>query len=249
MAQGSNVLVRHMWEAAVVGGMVALWFHRNKVHFEDESNNFTFCTKYVKQQVNCVIHTSKGTAHDHFVRLAWGVELKLRKAPQIKECKWLLPEIDQVKVNVDGSSMGNPRPTRWGATYRDHNGEFLLVSCKGLGVKTNYAAKCYAILENEEVAIEKGWLNLWLESDSAAAIEAFSTGKIPWPLSKTWGWCKSKLQRCMLSHTWREANFAADIAAKRGSSLDKDEVSVYVGILPWLYKWENPNELYFRFVT
>ncbi|KAF9599524.1 hypothetical protein IFM89_038744 [Coptis chinensis] len=91
MAQDSSVLVRHMWKATVVGGMVALWFHRNKVHFEDESNNFTFCTKYVKQQVNCAIHTSKGTmygnAHHHFVRLAWGAELKLRKAPQIKECK------------------------------------------------------------------------------------------------------------------------------------------------------------------
>ncbi|KAF9594508.1 hypothetical protein IFM89_031626 [Coptis chinensis] len=204
MAQGSSVLVRHMWEAAVVGGMVALWFHRNKVHFEDESNNFTFCTKYVKQQVNCVIHTSKGTmygnAHDHFVRLAWGAELKLRKAPQIKECKWLLPEIDQVKVNVDGSSMGNPRPAGWGAMYRDHNGEFLLVSCKGLGVKTNYVPECYAILENAKVAIEKGWLNLWLESNSTVAIEDFSTGKIPWKLSKRWGWCKSKLQRCSLIH-------------------------------------------------
>ncbi|KAF9598793.1 hypothetical protein IFM89_031461 [Coptis chinensis] len=161
MAQGSSVVVRHMWEAAVVGGMVALWFHRNKVHFEDESNNFAFCTKYVKQQVNCAIHTSNGTmygtAHDYFVRLAWGAELKLRKAPQIKECKWLLPEIDQVKVNVDGSFMGNPGPTRWDATYRDHNNsEFLLMSCKGLGVETNYVVECYAILENAEVTIEKG---------------------------------------------------------------------------------------------
>ncbi|KAF9599521.1 hypothetical protein IFM89_038741 [Coptis chinensis] len=119
--------------------------------------------------------------------------------------------------------MGNLGLVGWGATYRDHNGEFLLVSCKGLGVETNYVAECYTILENAEVAIEKGWLNLWLESDPAAAIEAFSTGKIPWQLSKRWGWCKSKLQRCMLSHTWREANFAADTAAKRGSRLDKDE--------------------------
>ncbi|KAF9626240.1 hypothetical protein IFM89_031367 [Coptis chinensis] len=158
---------------------------KNKIHFEDESNNFIFCTKYVKQQVNCAIHTSKGTiygtAYDHFVRLAWGAEPKLRKAPQIKECKWLLPKIDQViKVNVDGSSMGNPGSVGWGATYRDHNGEYLLVSCKGLGVETNYVAECYAILENAEVAIiEKSWLNLWLEFDSAAVIEAFSTDKIP----------------------------------------------------------------------
>ncbi|KAF9606608.1 hypothetical protein IFM89_027013 [Coptis chinensis] len=125
------MLVRHKWEAAVVSGMMALLFHKNK-------------------------GTMYGTAHDHFVRLAWGAELKLKKAPQIKDCKWLLSEVDQVKVNVDGSSIRNLGPIGWGATYRDHNGEFLLVSCKGLGVETNYVAEYYAILENAEIAIEKG---------------------------------------------------------------------------------------------
>ncbi|KAF9597042.1 hypothetical protein IFM89_015197 [Coptis chinensis] len=86
MAQGSSVLVRHMWEAVVVDGMVALWFHKNKEILDQQSGVL-------------------------LIEIIMGIGVSTRE-------------------------------------------------CKGLGVETNYIAKCYAILENAEIAIEKGWLNL-----------------------------------------------------------------------------------------
>ncbi|KAF9617274.1 hypothetical protein IFM89_035218 [Coptis chinensis] len=117
---------------------------------------------------------------------------------------------------------------------------------KGLGLSTNYWAKCCAILENMEMVVIRDWKQVWVETDSKVML-AFVSNKVPWQLRKRWELCKRKLDLCLISHTWKEANFAADIAAKHGTSLIMGTMEVYVGRPPWLYKLKNPDYVYFRF--
>ncbi|KAF9612719.1 hypothetical protein IFM89_003261 [Coptis chinensis] len=67
----------------------------------------------------------------------------------------------------DGASRGNPGMSGYGSAFRNRDGNFLLVAGKGLGVKTNYWAECIAIVDSVELALARGWKNLWVESDAA----------------------------------------------------------------------------------
>ncbi|KAF9623338.1 hypothetical protein IFM89_000827 [Coptis chinensis] len=59
--------------------------------------------------------------------------------PRVQQGIWLPPAYGQIKINTDGA-------------------------VKGLGEATSYWAESIGILESVEIAIEKGWLNVWVES-------------------------------------------------------------------------------------
>ncbi|KAF9611088.1 hypothetical protein IFM89_026972 [Coptis chinensis] len=57
--QNRSTILKKLWQAAIIGGMVSLWLHRNKVHFEDCNNILNFCQSYVRRQLICAGHLSK----------------------------------------------------------------------------------------------------------------------------------------------------------------------------------------------
>ncbi|KAF9591935.1 hypothetical protein IFM89_010293 [Coptis chinensis] len=128
-----------------------------------------------KFQIKCAAHMSKGFLRDSDpdkrLLISWGINCKLGRAPQIKPCQWLAPFPHMMKANTDGSSLGNPSRAGWGTTFRDAEGAFKLVYSKGLGISDSYFAECSAILGSMELAIERNWRHLWIESDLQAAIK------------------------------------------------------------------------------
>ncbi|KAF9598221.1 hypothetical protein IFM89_025922 [Coptis chinensis] len=121
---------------------------------------------------------------------------------------------DQIKINTGGAS---------GGSIRNVHGNFVLLLSKDIGIKDNYIAECLAILESVELALSKGWKNLWVESDSAAAVTAVNSDGIPSQLLSRWKVCITKVQSLTMSHNWTEASLAADQAAKFGSFLAENE--------------------------
>ncbi|KAF9602609.1 hypothetical protein IFM89_030215 [Coptis chinensis] len=105
----------------------------------------------------------------------WDLNAILPRAPRIQPCWWMPPRNGIVKINCDGSSLDNPRTTGFGATYRIASGDFLLVIWREIGVNNNYMAECLAILESVEVAIQRNWRDIWVESNSAVTIMAFGS--------------------------------------------------------------------------
>ncbi|KAF9591005.1 hypothetical protein IFM89_001215 [Coptis chinensis] len=67
-----------------------------------------------------------------------------------------------------------------GTQVQYDEGAFLITCTKRLGVATNYRAECSAILESAEIAIDKGFLDIWIELDSKPAVYDFATGSVPW---------------------------------------------------------------------
>ncbi|KAF6138556.1 hypothetical protein GIB67_032450 [Kingdonia uniflora] len=101
---------------------------------------------------------------------------------------------EEVKINYDGSSLGNPSTGGTGSTFIAHNRDFLGVLMVNIGVTTSYYAECSSILYALYTALDNNWLKVFLVSDSKAAISAFINKKIPWDLRARWEYISSKLQ-------------------------------------------------------
>jgi ribonuclease HI len=77
--------------------------------------------------------------------------------------------------------------------------------------------------ESIELAHNRNWINLWLESDSSLVVQAFTSASLlPWELSNRWLNC-TKITRNMnfvVSHVYRERNQCANRLANIGLGLD-----------------------------
>ncbi|KAL5725636.1 hypothetical protein ACHQM5_008760 [Ranunculus cassubicifolius] len=99
-------------------------------------------------------------------------------------------------------------------SFRNSVGDFLLIVAEGIGIADNFWAEMVAIITGVEIALSKGWGNMWVESDSKSAVAAIHQDKIPWKLQGRWNQVKHQAI-IHVSHIWREANLTADYAAKK----------------------------------
>jgi ribonuclease HI len=94
------------------------------------------------------------------------------------------PVFSWIKCNSDGVSLGNPGPSSCGGIFRNSSAEFLGAFAYNLGISNSLCARLngamYAVVE---IAYQKGWKNLWLETYSMLVVTAFKSSKIiPWQL-------------------------------------------------------------------
>ncbi|KAF5195921.1 hypothetical protein FRX31_014497 [Thalictrum thalictroides] len=73
-------------------------------------------------------------------------------------------------------------------------------------------------------------------------------GEVPWQLWGRWRRTKEQLEEWIISHTFREANFASDTVANFGCGLDNQSVT-YRGRPPWLFNWEQPGFSFLQYLT
>ncbi|KAL5700094.1 ribonuclease H [Ranunculus cassubicifolius] len=175
-----------------------------------------------------------------------GILFRPGMAPQIRFCFWKPAPNAYIKINCDGASIGNPGNAGWGAVIRNSKCDILFTISVSIGVATNFLAECLAILEAVEFAVDKGMNLIWVESDSMAASLNFQKNKPPWQLRGRWAVCRNRALNIIISHTLREANFAADTAAKHASLLPPLTREINIGTPPWLLTWEIPNTSYTR---
>lgn len=144
------------------------------------------------------------------------------------------------------SSRGDLGPAESGISFRDSEGNFKEVVSIGIGESEIFWEESLAILRAAEIAVSMQWLNLWLESDSAAVVVAFKTDKVPWKLKESWINCKRSLQQVKITHIWREANLVADQVANFASYLEPGR-EIRTSYKPdWIVRWENPNDIFER---
>jgi ribonuclease HI len=73
-----------------------------------------------------------------------------------------------------------------------------------------------------EIASQKGWHNIWLETDSMLVTLAFKSSKIvPWSVRNRWDNCLVKISSMnfFVTHVYREGNICADILTNIGLAL------------------------------
>ncbi|KAL8513845.1 hypothetical protein ACS0TY_013095 [Phlomoides rotata] len=100
----------------------------------------------------------------------FGITGRPSKAPSIVCIRWQPPPLRFIKVNVDRGVDGAPGRLSGGGVFRDSfgvfRGCFAVDHGSGFAFKAELATTFFAI----EIACEKGWANLWLESDSTYVV-------------------------------------------------------------------------------
>ncbi|KAJ4713826.1 Ribonuclease H [Melia azedarach] len=175
-----------------------------------------------------IIYLSPATLRDEFgdrsILSDLGIPWQLGKAPKALILSWHPPPAGWIKANTDGLAKGNPGLSACGGLFRDTGGRFLGGFALALGHQTAFHAEIMVVILAVEIAYERGWFHLWLESDCLPIIHLLLNDSLhpPWPLQNRWMNCKllvSKLYfRC--SHTFRETNDVADALANLGLHFD-----------------------------
>lgn len=140
-----------------------------------------------------------------------------KNQPQL--VSWIAPGEDSVKLNVDGSSFGNPGRSGFGGLIRNDRGEWLAGFC---GISTNLHAELLAIVFGLNLAWNSGYRKVVCESDSKTTLDIIIGGvqqTHPYAPAvnhirrlRDYDWDLS------FNHTLREGNACVDWLAKEGAN-------------------------------
>ena len=118
-----------------------------------------------------------------------------------------------MKVNTDGALTKNPAQSACKGIFRDSEGTYLGGFAQNLNTNSSFNVELLADITAIEVACSKGWLNLWLETDSQLVMLAFRNKSIvAWELRNKWCNCIELITNMnfVVSHIYREGNSCAD---------------------------------------
>ncbi|KAF6134180.1 hypothetical protein GIB67_013577 [Kingdonia uniflora] len=192
---------------------------------------------------------SKGTMNNSVEDLSifhqLGVPLKFKRPHRIRSCRCELPRFEEIKINCDGASLGNPGISGTGSVFRDHTGVVLGVYMKNIGV-AYYLAECSSIISSLKNAMQRGWLQVFFVSGSKSAIDSFKSNKVPGKLQSEWTHLRSQLA-IRFKHSWRECNFNADSCSIKAAAMPINTDSWIDGRTTFLYSIENQFQNYYRF--
>jgi len=122
---------------------------------------------------------------------------------------WSPPFANRIKCNTDRASTSST--SACGGIFRNNNANFLACFADDLDGGSAFHSEIYAVIRAIEIASQRRWRNLWIETDSSLVIMAFNAkSRVPCNLRNMW-------QNCMLmlpemnyvvthTHTWRVTN-------------------------------------------
>ncbi|KAK2406970.1 hypothetical protein QL285_042639 [Trifolium repens] len=218
-----NIQCKLVITAAIINIINIIWFYRNQSRFNNVKPLLNSAKSLIIAYTSISGNNTKATATpsmiDFTILKCFNVKLHPPNAPIIKEVVWSPPIVSWIKCNTDGAASGCPGQASCAGVFRDHNALFLGAFNVNLGVSFAFHAELLGVMNAIDIAHEKGWWNLWLETDSMMVTLAHkSSAIVPWMLRNRWNNCLHKLKdmNFILSHIYREGNALAD----RLASLD-----------------------------
>jgi ribonuclease HI len=214
--------------AAITNLLNSIWFVRNQARFHDKIITWRSALAMIISNTslsgnNTTKHSSNSIRDFTFLKI-FRVSIHHPKVPVLKEVYWQPPVVTWIKCNIDGASNGNPGLSSCGGIFRDHEANFIFAFAEPLGLSTSYVAELCGAMRAIEIAHQKHWQHLWLETDSKLVVEAFKNPNKPvaWQLSNRWKntMFMFKQLNCVVTHIYREGNQAADSLANHGLSIN-----------------------------
>ncbi|XP_073062068.1 uncharacterized protein [Primulina eburnea] len=135
--------------------------------------------------------------------------------------RWLRPPFSCFKLNVDGSSRGNPGDSSVGGVVRDHSGRVLLSFSEFIGAGSTIRAELWAVWRGLILCSDLSFFPLWIEVDSQISIQILRSRQCRWGLDHIVSRILVLLRGRMvhISHIYREGNSVADALAARAHDL------------------------------
>ncbi|XP_043703245.1 uncharacterized protein LOC122653468 [Telopea speciosissima] len=210
------------WEAMLIIICQQLWMERNRRRFDNIRRPSSQVTKLCFREVmNCyrVQRVQIKSIQDLVIARTLQCVISNPPTKKIIEVRWRHPPAGWLKLNIDGSSLGNPGPLGAGGIIRDQHGNVIICFADYQGVGSNYMAELGALLMGVKKAQQMNIENLWVESDSKAVVSAILSRSIPWSFMQAWWSISSYLDiiQWRITHYFHEANSTADALANHAA--------------------------------
>ena len=203
-----------------------IWYSRNQRRFKVKVMDIRTAINLIIASTSLSSNSPSLKANSSmtgFVILkAFSVKMNYGNAPKIKGVLWQPPILHWLKCNIDGASNGNPGPSACGGIFRNSSAEFVGAFAFNLGISNSLVAELQGVMIAIEIASQKGWNYLWLETNSVLVTLAFkSSNTVPWHLRNRWEnyLIKVASMHFFVTHVYREGNHCVDIMANIGISL------------------------------
>ena len=136
--------------------------------------------------------------------------------------KWDRPEIGWMKLNTDGSALGNPGSAGGGGVIRDWVGRWVAGFSRKIGIATSLLAKLWAFRDGLMLCVDRNLAMVEVELDAKAVVDMlanplYSNNAIS-PLLEDCRFLISKIPHVKIKHCYREANRCADNLARMGAN-------------------------------
>jgi len=212
--------------SAIVNILNIIWLCRNQLRFADKINFRSVINHIITNTAMSGNHSkcaANSTIADFVLLKAFSVKINYGNAPKIKEVLWQPPVFNWIKCNIDGASIGNPGPASCGGIFRNKNANFHGAFAYNLGNSNSLVAELNGAMFAIEMAHQRGWRYIWLETDFMLVTLAFKPKSIvPWSLRNRWENCihLTTSMSFFVTHVYREGNHCADQLANIGLSLN-----------------------------
>ncbi|XP_057790774.1 uncharacterized protein LOC131007877 [Salvia miltiorrhiza] len=211
------------WKGGIISILWKIWDCRNALVFDDlrfePRSILTFVKAYFKEMDSNFsrLGTIKNNWTDYVIVRSLGIGSRAAPPPRMVEVYWWPPVTHWIKVNTDGSAKGAPGRIAAGGVFRDNfayvRGCFHIKGGSGFA----FEAELLAVITAINIAHDRGWLHLWVESDSMYVVRLLEnrSTNVPWRFLASW---KQVLRRLhgfslIVTHIFREENHPADIMA------------------------------------
>ncbi|XP_035541522.1 uncharacterized protein LOC118344586 [Juglans regia] len=201
-----------------------IWDRRCKARFEDRVDSvqtvWHVIKIWIRQIISLVMRVSRISSHDVAILQRLDIPVLPQKPKQVRVVRWFRPSQGWMKLNSDGSSLGNPGPAGAGGVIRDSFGNLQAAYSVFLGQGSNNFAELRSLLEGVRRCYQLGFRRVDIEVDSQLIVSWVTKGTCNiWYLEDFWEELQGLLG-CLeyrLTHVFREGNAVADYLAKRGA--------------------------------
>ncbi|OIT05835.1 putative ribonuclease h protein [Nicotiana attenuata] len=133
--------------------------------------------------------------------------------------KWKPPDQGTFKLNIDGSSLGNPGRVGIGGIIRDCECNWIVGFNMSIPHATNIYMEGLALIQGLKIAIQQNIRRLVVETDCSALVDMLTYENGPYQnLITDCRWMLTRAGEPQVTHIFREANGVADAMAKTGSN-------------------------------
>ncbi|XP_058071222.1 uncharacterized protein LOC131220289 [Magnolia sinica] len=105
----------------------------------------------------------------------------LHSAGKLIIVRWTKPPKDRLKLNIDGSSRGNPGESGGGSVCKDHLCRIIIAYHRYYGSASNTVVEAQAMLDGLNICSNLGLANIIVETDSKLIANATEDSLAPNP--------------------------------------------------------------------
>ncbi|XP_035549769.1 uncharacterized protein LOC118349441 [Juglans regia] len=157
-----------------------LWERRCKAQYEDKGHTAQSVWYASKVWFCCIMeHILKiSSVSNKDIDILNRLEILVLspKSQRVRMIRWTRPQQGWVKLNIDGSSLGNPSFSGVGGVIRDANGNLLLAYSISLGQSTNNFAELSSLLEGIRRCYTLWLQRVEIETDSQLLVNWITKG-------------------------------------------------------------------------